>query len=438
MSSINRVKKVKKVTHEGAPAAHINAEQQLRRSVCACMLWESTFYEEGVEVAERIAEEIKHVDAKKVAELAKEARSQMKLRHVPLLIAREMTRLTPHKYQVRDVLRSIIQRPDELAEFLAIYWKEGKQPLSAQVKKGLAEAFPKFDAYQLAKYNRPGAVSLRDVLFMSHAKPKDEEQEKVWKSLIEGTLSPPDTWEVALSGGADKKEAWTRLLRENKLGALALLRNLRNMSKAGVDEDLVLNSLSEMRADRILPFRFIAAAKHAPKSWESTIEKVMLNSLMSREKLPGKTALLVDGSGSMQWPLSAKSELTRFEAACALSILAREMCEKCTVTVFSYDGRTVPDRRGFALRDALRSEAQFGGTNTQNGLDAAAAQGRYDRIIIFTDEQSHQSIRNPVIGSKGYVINISTNQNGIGYGEWAHIDGFSEAVLDYIREFEKL
>ncbi len=30
-------------THEGAPAAAINAEAQLRRAVLACMLWEDQF-----------------------------------------------------------------------------------------------------------------------------------------------------------------------------------------------------------------------------------------------------------------------------------------------------------------------------------------------------------------------------------------------------------
>ncbi len=29
-----------KQTHEGAPAKHISAEQELRRSLLACMLWE--------------------------------------------------------------------------------------------------------------------------------------------------------------------------------------------------------------------------------------------------------------------------------------------------------------------------------------------------------------------------------------------------------------
>jgi hypothetical protein len=186
-------------THEGAPARNISTELQLRRSVLACMLWESQFYEDGVEIAGRIAELVPKVAAETVASLALEAREKMKLRHAPLLLVREMARHKSHRALVADTLQRVIQRADELAEFVAIYWKDGRVPLSGQVKKGLAAAFPKFDEYALAKYDRSGPVKLRDVLFLSHAKPRDESQAAVWRKLIWGRLATPDTWEVALS-----------------------------------------------------------------------------------------------------------------------------------------------------------------------------------------------------------------------------------------------
>jgi 60 kDa SS-A/Ro ribonucleoprotein len=62
-----------KQTHEGAPAKHISAEQELRRSVLACMLWENQFYEDGVAIAGRIRELVSKVAAEKVAALAVEA-----------------------------------------------------------------------------------------------------------------------------------------------------------------------------------------------------------------------------------------------------------------------------------------------------------------------------------------------------------------------------
>ena len=230
-------------THEGAPARNISPTLQLRRSVLACLLWENQFYEDGVEIAGRISSLVPKVKPEAVAALALEARNKMKLRHAPLLLVREMARQKEHRALVAKTLAEVIQRADELAEFVAIYWKDGKVPLSAQVKKGLAQAFRKFDEYQLAKYDRTGPIRLRDVLFLCHAKPRDAEQAALWKRLIEGELRTPDTWEVALSSGADKREAWERLLRERKLGALALLRNLRNMKQADVEESLVLEAL---------------------------------------------------------------------------------------------------------------------------------------------------------------------------------------------------
>jgi len=422
-------------SHEGAPARHISPEMQLRRSVLACLLWESQFYEDGVEIAGRIAELVPKVAAEKVAALAVEAREQSKLRHVPLLLVREMARHKTHRAAVSDTLARVIQRADELAEFVAVYWKDGRVPLSGQVKKGLAAAFPKFDEYQLAKYDRGGPIKLRDVLFLCHAKPRDEAQAAVWKRLIWGRLTTPDTWEVALSSGADKREAWERLLREQKLGALALLRNLRNMLEAGVDEPLVLNALREMSAARVLPFRFLAAARHAPR-WEEALEQAMLKSLASADKLPGRTIALVDVSGSMTAPLSRRSEMQRTDAAYGLAVLLREVGREVAVFSFSDSLVEVPARRGFALRDAIDTSQRHNGTYLGKAVEELNRKEKYDRLIVVTDEQAHDTV--PAPHGKGYVINVASYKNGVGYGKWTHIDGWSESVIEYIRALERM
>jgi 60 kDa SS-A/Ro ribonucleoprotein len=419
-------------THEGAPARNISPELELRRSVLACLLWEEQFYEDGVEISGRIQSLVPRVKAEAVASLAVEARDKMKLRHVPLLLVREMARLKTHREFVSRTLAQVIQRADELAEFVAIYWKDGKVPLSAQAKKGLAQAFRKFDEYQLAKYDRSGRIRLRDVLFLCHAKPRDAEQAALWKRLIEGELQTPDTWEVALSSGADKRDAWERLLRERKLGALALLRNLRNMKQAGVDESLVLSGLQSMKTGRVLPFRFLAAARYAPQ-WEEPLERAMLSSLAEKKILPGRTGLLVDVSGSMMAALSGRSEMLRTDAAYGLAILLREICEKANVFTFSDNLVEVPARRGFALRDALDASQPHSSTRLGHALEQIRE--KHDRIIVITDEQSHDRVPGP--RGRGYMINVASNKNGVGYGPWTHIDGWSEAVVDYILAMEQ-
>lgn len=453
-------------THEGAPAAAITPLQELRRSVLACLLWENEFYEGGQAIGERIAELVRSVgltDPDAIVRLALEARNVMKLRHVPLLIAREAARHgnPALRSQTAVILNGIIQRPDELTEFLAVYWKDGKQPLSAQVKKGLARAFGKFNAYQLGKYNSDKSpIKLRDVLFLCHAKPRDgrrgftkarrreikamdadthdrtvpplNEHEALYKRLVDQTLESPDTWEVALSGGADKREAFTRLMAERKLGGLALLRNLRNMQQANVDPTLIRTSIRAMVTDRILPFRFISAARYAPL-FVDALDEAMLRSLQDLPRLPGTTVLLVDGSGSMETSISAKSEVTRLDCAAGLAVILRQICDSCAVYVFSNVMKQAPSYKGLALADALKHQVPAAGTLLGAAVRTLNTQP-YDRLIVITDEQSHDAPPPP--RGRGYVINVASAKPGIGYGPWVHIDGWSERVVDYIREVE--
>jgi len=290
------------------------------------------------------------------------------------------------------------------------------------------------------------------VLFLSHAKPLDAAQAELWKRLAANELVTPDTWEVALSAagriagadGASKQEVWERLLSDRRLGALALLRNLRNMHEAGVREDLVLGALAAMKTERVLPFRFLAAARKAPQ-WEEALELAMFRAVASRDGqgraglLAGHTVLLVDVSGSMNYALSNRSEMNRTDAAYGLAILLREIAEKVTIFTFSDAAKRVPARRGLALRDALDQNQPHGGTNLGASLVQVERECRvYDRLVVITDEQAHDSVPDPSGngGGRGYMINVASNRNGVGYGKWMHIDGFSEAVVEYIAELE--
>jgi 60 kDa SS-A/Ro ribonucleoprotein len=437
MVRLNKI--VRAFTHEGGRGRRFTPELELRRALMNCLLWENQFYEDGVSIAERIKTLVPKVTPARVAALAVEAREQFKLRHAPLLVLREMARHEKHRALVADTLERVIQRPDELTELLAIYWADAlgpmqqrkRQPVSAQIKKGLARALTKFDAYQLAKYDRDGAVRIRDVLFLVHAKPKDADQEKVWKQLVDGELVSPDTWEVSLSSGKDKRETFERLMAENKLGGLALLRNLRLMQKAEVPRGTIAEAIAAMRTDRILPYRFITAARYAP-DFEPELESAMLQSVKNYARLPGRTRLLIDVSGSMFTPLSAQSEMTRAEAACGLAILAREVCDEVEIFTFSNGVVKVPPRRGFALRDAIINSQPHGGTYLGKAVTEIDRKG--DRLIVFTDEQSHDSV--PAPKAQGTMVNVASYQHGVGHGAWTRVDGFSEAVIAWIAMSE--
>ena len=134
MSSINQKIKPTTLNHEGVKVPTISAEKQLHRAVLACMLFEKQFYLNGQESAKIIQDLVTKVSPDKVAELAIKARNEYKLRHVPLFLCRELAR---NGKLNANTLNSVINRADELGEFLAMYWSEGKCPISNQVKKGL-------------------------------------------------------------------------------------------------------------------------------------------------------------------------------------------------------------------------------------------------------------------------------------------------------------
>jgi hypothetical protein len=74
--------------------------------------------------------------------------------------------------------------------------------------------------------------------------------------------------------------------------------------------------------------------------------------------------------------------------------------------------------------------------STQLGA-AVAAVGKlpHDRLIVISDEQSHDRVPDPK--GLGYMINVASNRNGVGYGKWVHIDGWSDAVVRFITEHER-
>ena len=52
------------------------------------------------------------------------------------------------------------------------------------------------------------------------------------------------------------------------------------------------------------------------------------------------------------------------------------------------------------------------------------------------DEQSNDRVPDPAF-DKAYMINVASYRNGVGYGKWVHLDGWSESIVDYILEFER-
>lgn len=458
-------KKAPIYTHEGAKASHISPIQQLRRSVLSCMLWEDTFYESGQDIATRIKSNAALVTPQQLASLAIEARQKFHLRHTPLLLLLELAKTARGiPGLTRNTVESVISRADEMAELLAIYWKDGKKPVPNGILKGLKQASLKFNTFQLNKWDRDGDVKLRDVAFLSHFSFPDDERARLIANMANKSYFPettkggfsvganlglsgqphldsPETWEALIAAAGShtskRREIWTDLLKRainrewGSLGYMAVLRNLNNFIKDGVSVPLI-ESVIEARigAHNVLPFRYIQAAKVAPQ-FHKSLDKALRECVSFWDELSGTTIICVDCSGSMQNPVSGKSQVSRFEAAAAL---AGCINGRIRLIAFGTTAKEIQPIQGLGCVTALQGANVGHSTNAHLAVDLA---NRFpaNRIVIITDEQISQSLPSQTF-ENAYIINVASYKNGIGYDRWTHIDGFSPATVDFIRESE--
>lgn len=215
--------KNKTVNYEGEVAYKLDPALELYSAVCCASLQPKFYVPEVQDELERLRGLIAKNKPEFVAKLAVYAREKMYLRSIPLVLAVELAKIHKGDSLVSQMTSRVIQRADELTEILAYYEQANKREgvktlnkLSKQLQKGIAEAFHKFDRYQLQKYNRETAITLKDALFLSHAKPKNEDEDKKFKQLIDDTLPIPRTWETILTKvgqeGRGKKEAWEEVI----------------------------------------------------------------------------------------------------------------------------------------------------------------------------------------------------------------------------------
>ena len=257
MSKFNLKKKTAKTLNKaGGFALKHSPEMELIVSVLSTFL-EDKFYESGDERMERIQNLLPMVKPEFVAKLAIVARNEFHLRSVSHLLIGELSKIHRGDSLVSRALLRVSERPDDLVETLAYVGK----PIRKQIKVGIGKALTGFNRYQLAKYRMEGHdMKMVDLFNLVHPKPLNEEQEKLFKDLIDGNLKNTDTWEAELSTSKDKKQSWKKLVLEGKLGYMALLRNLRNIDAENDKETIkeackIISDPERVKKSKQLPFR---------------------------------------------------------------------------------------------------------------------------------------------------------------------------------------
>ncbi len=438
MSRINVANRAIYVPHEAAAVQAFTPRVELERMVSCCLLGERQFYVDGQDIEKRILELCGKVEAAQISAVAVDARTNLGLRHVPLLLLVALAARPDGHAFIRPSANAILRTPKDAMDLVALYWKDGKKPLPHAFKGAIRDGFARWTDYQIAKYGTlSGKVSvrLRDLMFLAHPKPA-EGRVDLFKLLAQDEIRAPDTWEAALSKpGADKCAEWTRLLRENKLGALALVRNLRNMEQVGVQSELVRKALEAAKAVDVWPWQALAAAREAP-GYAHALDSLMVRSAGVLPRLPGRTGVLVDISGSMDASMSERGTMTRMDAGCGLAVVLREVCEAVEVGAFSNQCAVIQQPpRGAMLANAIKNSMPHGGTYLAQAVNAfAQAFPNLDRLVVLTDEQSHDAMT-VALNLPLVVVNLASTQRGIDWhGKVTRINGWSGGVVRWLAQ----
>lgn len=461
---INTTENPRVASGKGAPSATYTNEQLLRRAVVSTLLGENVAYQDGTSVMYDIQHLVARVHPQYAAQLAQEAATVFQLRSVPLWIIASLATASPkHRAYVAETIQKVVRRPDQLSELLAMYWKQnGKRvPLANQLKKGIAEAFTQFDAYQLAKYARRKhrSVSLRDVMYLTHPKPKNDEQAQTWIRLAEQTLRNTATWETQLSAKQkDPKAVFLELLQTNRLPALAALRTIRLMRHAGIDEETIAAYLRTIRLDHLPIHQYylatIIARQHNWRIIEATLVD-RISDVIPNVRFTGTTILLQDASGSMETPLSRGSMIQRRDIATLLSWAIAKRCDAVEhyLTAGTRGAQTqrtmltpMSNLLDFSahVRD-MNKILGYNGIYTRQALEQARRMTGFphvDRIIVITDSQDvDPSKEKPApFGSRNYIVDIGGHTLGVGYTDiWsAEVTGFSPHIITFLSEIDTL
>jgi len=456
--------------YEGGLAFLTDPETELYLRSCVT-LFEPKYYTGSGQQLQEMKALIHKCDPEFVLKLAYYIRTKMYIRSAPIVLLAEASTMyfenpDEEKSMVREYTPRIIQRADEITELVA-YWineigEGSKKNFPNALKKGISDAMNKFDAYAYGKYNRKTAVTLKDVIQIVHPKPNTKEQSELYRKILDGELESPDTWEVKISTEGASADTWNEI--STKMGIMALIRNIRNFEKHEATQAIervkeVLRNEEQVRNSKQLPFRWFSASKHTRDVVvRDLLYQAMETSVQDLERLPGKTAILVDNSGSMHMSLSQRSMVRYIDACGILSAIAHQICDESMVIPFGTEARQI----FLSAHDSILTKAnQLINTNVGHATFAYRAfevinNSNFvpDRVILLSDMQCYEET--------GWGITVSVaemwekmrreNPNAMlysidmaGYGtsqvrqnEGAVLlSGWSDRVFEFVSRFEK-
>jgi 60 kDa SS-A/Ro ribonucleoprotein len=472
----------KTVNLAGGTAFALKDKERLVTGILTCLVNEPKYYGDTTPEIVDTARRLIAIDPVFVAKAACFARNQFHMRSISHVLTAEVARGAKGNPIIRRMVRKVVERADDITNILAYHfnvWGKRKKnpaikmsvsdnPVPRGLRRGIADVFPRFDEYSLAKYKGDdNDVKLKDALLIARPKPENKVQADLWKRLIEGKLKTPETRETILSEEGQSKETWEKII-DGKAGYMMILRNLKNMLEQKISDIhlekvcTLLKDPDQVRKSKQLPFRFFSAYEivsglgHVKGTKVlDAIEDALLISFENLPRLKGTTAIILDESGSMSSPISEHSIVQKIDIGNLLGSATAKFCDQAIVIPFGDHAVTMNFTARSSIFDNMKKLKNSGvGWSTYlekafKEIDKAAL--NVDRIIIFSDMQTYGGSGcddNP----QEWVANYRKKNPNLwihsidlaGYGTTKVVGnrvnliaGWSEKVLDYISQVEQ-
>lgn len=463
MSKFNKENSMKTVNKSGHEAYSMCDKERLVTQVLCTFFNEEKFYGDTSKEIVATAEKLAKTDPKFISNLAIYARKEYHLRSVAHVLTCIVAKTVESKPYIKRTVTGVVERADDLNEILACYLSMYGKPIPNGLKKALATNLKRFNEFQLSKYNGgEKAVKFKDILKLTHVKPDNAEQEKLFNKVLNDNLETAVRWETELSTKGNTKEVWEELIEKNQVGYMAALRNLRNILNAQPSNiqkiyDKLTNKFEVLRSKQ-LPFRFSSAYKEIkdlPKTTNKVLdvlEKAIEHSVSNMPRLSGKTVIAFDVSGSMDSSVSSKSKVRCCDISSLLAVLSTKICDE--YMVFSFDTKLYKTNIGTnapILEEANKLARCYGGTSLELPLQYMINNNIVaDRLILISDnvinsewsggyKQTCQALADKyrkTVNKNLWVHAIDLQGYGTQQfmgGKTNIIAGWSEKVLEFIK-----
>lgn len=316
------------------------------------------------------------------------ARNQLGMRSVSHLVAAMLNGQSFERK--RDFYKAFCHRPDDMSEiFAAVDMLGGKR--SHAMVRGFADYMSGLSEYNLMKYQMKGKrYNMYDLINIIH--PKSD----VVDNYMNGKLEAADTWEVNISTGKDR---WKNMVEGNRLGYLALIRNLNNILAEDVDDEWIKRNLVDqlinevsIKKSLVFPYQIYTAYRNLKVQNFAVItalDTAFRIACGNMPKLEGNSVIMLDVSGSMEDRYGNKSNLTIKEVG-ACYAAALYINGNCDFVKFGNDAKSLTFKKACGPFQVIREMCE--NDNCGYGTDIVPAfhlirDKKYDRIFIVSDMQ---------------------------------------------------